>query len=184
MGQRIREARQAQGLSLRAVGDLAGVSQSFLSQVERGVASPSVSTLIRIADAIERPVASLLGGSDPSVRVVRANDRRQLSHPRRWWVDEFLTPPAARRLQVNLTMIEPGFEGDGPHTHESDEELVVVLEGVMTIDVAGDHFVLDEGDALLLDPRLPHTFTNPGTARARVMWIMTPPSYGAPASRS
>lgn len=183
MGQRIRDARQARGLSLRAVGDLAGVSQSFLSQVERGVASPSVSTLIRIADAVERPVASLLAGSDPSARVVRADDRRQLSHPGLWWVDEFLTPPAARRLQVNLTLIEPGFQGDEPHSHASDEELVVVLEGVMTIEVAGERFELNEGDALLLDPKLPHTFMNPGTTRARVLWIMTPPSYGAPPGR-
>jgi transcriptional regulator with XRE-family HTH domain len=183
MGQRIRESRQAKGLSLRAVAGVAGISQSFLSQVERGVASPSVSTLIRIADAVERPVASLLAGSDPSERIVRADDRRQLSHPRRWWVDEFLTPAAARRLQVNLTTIEPGFPGEPAHTHASDEELVIVLEGVMTIDVAGEHFELGEGDALLLDPTLPHNFANPGTIPARVLWIMTPPSYGAPAHR-
>jgi transcriptional regulator with XRE-family HTH domain len=177
LGQRIREARQAHGLSLKTVGEAAGVSQSFLSQVERGVASPSVSTLIRISNAVGRPVASLLAGSDPSARLMRAADRRKLVHTRRRWVDEFLTPPAARRLQANLTTIEPGFKGDQAHVHASEEECAIVLEGAVTIGVDGEEFELAEGDALLLDPRIPHTFANPGTERARVLWIMTPPSY-------
>jgi transcriptional regulator with XRE-family HTH domain len=177
LGQRIRDARRAQGLPLRAVSDAAGISQSFLSQVERGVASPSVAALIRIADAVGRPVASLLAGSDPSIRVVRAADRRRLVHPRKQWVDEFLTPPAARRLQINLTIIEPGFSAEQAHKHDSDEECVIVLEGQATIGVADEEFELGEGDALLLDPRLPHTFANPGPGHARVLWVMTPPSY-------
>jgi transcriptional regulator with XRE-family HTH domain len=177
LGQRIRDARQALGLSLRTVGDAAGISQSFLSQVERGVASPSVAALVRIADAVGRPVAALLAGSDPAQRLVRAADRRRLVHPRKRWVDEFLTPPAARRLQVNLTVIEPGFDSEQPHEHASDEECVIVLEGQARIGVNGEYFDLAEGDALLLDPRLPHSFANPGDVPARVLWIMTPPSY-------
>lgn len=177
LGRRIREARHAHGLSLRDVSEAAGVSQSFLSQVERGLASPSVAALIRIADAVERPVASLLAGSEPSKRLLRARDRRRLVGPRNQWTDDFLTPPAARRLQINLTVIEPGFAGEPARVHDSDEECVIVLEGQATIGVDGEPFELGEGDALVLDPRLPHTYANPGETRARLLWVMTPPSY-------
>jgi transcriptional regulator with XRE-family HTH domain len=176
-GKRIRSARQARGLSLRAVAESAGVSQSFLSQVERGVASPSVTSLIKIADAVDRPVAALLVGSDPADRVLRASERRTVSDLRQGWVDEFLTPPAARRLQINLTTVEPGGGEEEPHAHASDEECVIVMEGRVELIVGGERILLEQGDALLLDPTVPHGYVNPGRRRARVLWVMTPPSY-------
>lgn len=177
LGDRIRAARQARGLPLRAVADEAGVSQSFLSQVERGAASPSVKSLIKIADAVGSSVAALLVGSDPTNRILRASERRTVSDRRQGWVDEFLTPPAARRLQVNLTTVDPGGGEEDLHAHASEEECVIVMEGCIEVIVAGERIPLEEGDALLLDPTVPHGYVNSSGRRAQVLWVMTPPSY-------
>ena len=177
LGRRIRGARRERGRSLREIAEVAGVSESFLSQVERGVASPSVQSLRRIAAALSVPVVTLLAGPESSGRVVRAGERRRMLDRRGHWVDEFLTPISARRLQVNMTLIEPGFGEPEPYTHNSDEECVVVLEGRLEFETDGERYDLAEGDALLLDPRLPHAFTNPGPDQCRVLWVMTPPSW-------
>jgi len=55
LGQRIRDVRQKKKMTLRDAADAAGVSESFLSQVERGLANPSVASLRRIADAMREP---------------------------------------------------------------------------------------------------------------------------------
>ena len=66
LGQRIREVRQKKGMTLREAAVAADVSESFLSQVERGLANPSVASLRRIADAMGERVASFFVGEPPS----------------------------------------------------------------------------------------------------------------------
>ena len=178
LGRRVRSLRDEKGLPLRAVAEAAGVSESFLSQVERGLASPSVASLRRIAEALGESVGSFFEGPAVSGRVVRVRDRRRLIHPRRHWEDVLLTPPSAKRLQVILSTVEPE-SGSGPeaYTHDSDEECVLVLRGSLEFWVDEERFDLQEGDALVFESRLPHRNHNPGPGKAEVLWIITPPSY-------
>ena len=60
MGERLRSARQARGLSLRVLADRLGVSPSLISQIETGRANPSVSTLYAIADELDVSLDELL----------------------------------------------------------------------------------------------------------------------------
>jgi transcriptional regulator with XRE-family HTH domain len=178
LGTRIRALREDQGLSLRVVAESAGVSESFLSQVERGVANPSVASLRRIAEALGGSVASLFEGPSVGGRLVRTRDRRRLVHPHRQWEDMLLSPPGSRRLQVILSTIEPeGGSGDEPYSHDSDEECVIILKGRLRFWVGEEVYELVEGDSLSFESRLPHRNVNPGPAKAEVLWIITPPSY-------
>ncbi|MEO8477899.1 MAG: cupin domain-containing protein [Actinomycetota bacterium] len=179
LGARIRSLRERQGRPIRAVAEQAGVSESFLSQVERGVANPSVASLRSLAEALGATVASFFEeGREPIGHVVRAADRPKLIHPKRLWEDELLTPATARKLQVIMSVVEPGQgSGDQPYTHDSDEECVIVLEGRLAFWVAEDAYVLEAGDSILFESRVPHRNRNPGPEPAKVLWIATPPSY-------
>jgi transcriptional regulator with XRE-family HTH domain len=178
LGRRIRTLREREGLSLRAVAERAGVSESFVSQVERGVASPSVASLRRLAEALGGSVGAFFEGPSSADRVVRAGERRRLIHPRRQWEDVLLTPAGSRHLQVILSTIEPeAGSGDEPYAHDSDEECVIVLKGRMEFWVDEVRYELAEGDSLLFESRLPHRNVNPGPTKAEVLWIITPPSY-------
>lgn len=178
LGQRIREVRRKKGMTLRDAAVAAGVSESFLSQVERGLANPSVASLRRIADSMHEPVASFFVGEPPSGMVVRAKDRRRLVHPMGMLEDYLLTPPTARRLQIIYCVAGPG-EGAGHerYTHTADEECVVVLSGHLEVSIADETYALDAGDALLLDPKSPHGFSNPGPEPATMLWVQTPPLF-------
>lgn len=178
LGPRIRSLRQARRLTLREVSQRAGVTESFLSQVERDVTSPSIATVQRIARALDLSIAQLFAEEPETGRVVRREARRRVAYPGLKAVDEFLTSNMAGRLQVIMSTIEPGGgTGAEPYTHESDEEVVVVMAGVLDLWVGDEHYVLREGDAITFPSRLPHWNVNQGDTPATVLFCLTPPSF-------
>jgi transcriptional regulator with XRE-family HTH domain len=178
LGARIRALRQARHRTLREVAAQAGVTESFLSQVERDVTSPSIATVQRIARALDLSIAQLFAEEHVSGRVVRREARRRIAYPGLQAVDEFLTSNTAGRLQVILSTIEAGGgTGEEPYTHDSDEEVVVILAGVLDLWVGDEHYVLREGDAITFPSRLPHWNMNRGDVAVSALFCLTPPSY-------
>jgi transcriptional regulator with XRE-family HTH domain len=178
LGTRIRSLRQARRLTLRELSERAGVTESFLSQVEREVTSPSIASVQRIARGLDLSIAQLFAEEASTGRVVRREARRRVAYPGLNAVDEFLTTNVAGRLQLILSTIEPGGgTGEEPYTHDSDEEVVVVLAGVLDLWVGDEHYVLREGDAITFPSRMPHWNMNRGDAPASVLFCLTPPSF-------
>jgi transcriptional regulator with XRE-family HTH domain len=178
LGPRIRSLRQARHVTLRQLAERAGVTESFLSQVEREVTSPSIASVQRIARALDLGIAELFADGESRSRVVRQSDRRRISYPGLGATDEFLTAGSGGRLQLILTTIEPGGgTGDEAYTHESDEEVVVVLSGSLELWVADEHHRLDAGDSITYSSRLPHRNRNPGDGPAVILFCCTPPSF-------
>ena len=179
VGLTIHRLRTARGLSLKDLAARSGLTQSFLSQVERDLTSPSVASLRKVAQAFGVPLAALFQGpAAPSDRVVRRAERRQLVHPGKQWRDYLLTPNLKGKLQVILSVIEPGGgSGEEAYAHDSDEECVVILHGQLEFWVGTDRYLLEEGDSIVFESRIPHRNHNPGPQRTEVLWITTPPSY-------
>jgi transcriptional regulator with XRE-family HTH domain len=179
LGSTIRRLREERNLSLKEVALRSDLTPSFLSQVERNITSPSVASLRKVAQAFGVPLTALFQGpSIPENHVVRRKDRRQLIHPRRQWRDYLLTPNLTSKLQVILSVIEPGGgSGDEAYAHDSDEECVVILRGRLEFWVGSDWYLLEEGDSIVFESRIPHRNSNPGPDQAEVLWITTPPSY-------
>jgi transcriptional regulator with XRE-family HTH domain len=178
LGPRIRALRQARNITLRELAGRAGVTESFLSQVEREVTSPSIASVQRIARGLDLSIAELFTEDAPHGRIVRRSERRRLSYPGLRAVDEFLTSGLDGRMQVILSTIEPGGgTGDEPYAHDSDEEVVIVLSGRLELWVADEHHVLEEGDSVTYSSRLKHRNRNIGDTIAVVLFCLTPPSF-------
>jgi len=178
LGPRIRSLRHARHVTLRQLAEQAGVTESFLSQVEREVTSPSIASVQRIARALDLGIAELFADGEPQSRVVRRTERRRISYPGLHSVDEFLTAGSSARLQVILSTVQPGGgTGDEPYIHESDEEVVIVLSGSLELWVADEHHLLEEGDAIAYSSRLPHRNRNSGDGPAVILFCCTPPSF-------
>ena len=156
----------------------AGVTESFLSQVEREVTSPSIASVQRIARALDLAIAELFVEEAPLGRVVRREERRRIAYPGLGAVDEFLTSGLDGRLQVILSTIEPGGgTGDEPYAHDSDEEVVIVLEGRLELWVGDERHTLEAGDSVTYSSRLKHRNRNIGETTAVVLFCLTPPSF-------
>jgi transcriptional regulator with XRE-family HTH domain len=176
-GQRIRALRLRQNLTLVELSRRAGYTPGFISQVERDITNPSITSITRIAESLGVPVGTFLDRDNPKDPVVRRNERRRIMFFRRRAADYILTPSLAGHLQVIYTEVLPaGNSGPEPHTHESDEEFALVLRGRLRFWVGANQYLLDTGDSITFSSRIPHRWENAGRGKAAVLWAMTPPS--------
>ena len=178
VGERLRDIRRFRRATLKAIADRAGVSESFLSQVERGRASASIASLRRIAGALGVSVADLFEpGGPPEPRVLRSEDRPSLAFGilgRKL----LLTPRPLQHLEVFAGELDVGGStGAEAYAHGDSEELFVVLDGTVQLELGGAVFELGRGDSIDYRSSTPHRVTNIGEERAEVMWIISPPSY-------
>jgi len=178
LGGRIRQLRRTREATLREVANDAGVSESFLSQVERGVANPSMATLSRIADALSTNLSSLFVGSESAGGLVRAGTRKRMAHPVGSVEDYLVTPQSAKTMQIIYSVVAEG-EGSGsePYAHGAEEECVIVISGQLEVGVNDDRHLLRTGDALMFDPKSPHSYHNPGPGTTTSLWVTAPPVY-------
>jgi transcriptional regulator with XRE-family HTH domain len=178
VGERLRALRRFRRCTLRTVADRSGLSESFLSQVERGRSSASIASLRRIADALGVSMADLFdSGGLPAPHVLRRDERPALAFGvlgRKL----LLTPRPLHHLEVFVGELEVGGStGAQPYAHGDSEELFVVLSGSVQLELGGELFELERGDSIDYRSSTPHRVANVGEERAEVMWIISPPSY-------
>ncbi|HEX8744848.1 MAG TPA: helix-turn-helix domain-containing protein [Thermoleophilaceae bacterium] len=179
VGPRIRGLRESMGLSLRDLGERAGVSAPMLSQVERGETSPTLAVAQKIASGLELSLSQLLRlDESEGVTVIRRDQRRSGAARADGHAYELLTPELpGQRAEVSRHTLAPGAvtggEGDPPLHEAGSRETAVVLRGSVSLVCAGTAYDLAEGDSVTFDADLPHHFENPGRAEARFMAVVT-----------
>lgn len=177
VGPRLRQLRERKAMSARQVAELAGLTPAYLSRLENGRVSPTVTTLAKLVAAMGETMATLFSEpTGPHEPVVRRADRHLMRS--RGVLDSQVTPGWAKRLEVLESLVDPGQgSSDGLHTHAGDEECVLVLEGELDLFLGSERHHLEVGDSATFDSRLPHRWRNPSSEQARVLWIITPASY-------
>ena len=167
------------GLSLRDLGERAGVSAPMLSQVERGETSPTIAVAQRIATGLELSLSQLLRLDEAEGVTVIPRDRRRPGASRAaGHTYELLTPELpGQRAEVSRHTLKPGAAtggpGDPPLHEAGSRETAIVGAGRLRLTCAGVSYDLEEGDAVTFDADLPHHFENPGRGEARFMAVVT-----------
>jgi transcriptional regulator with XRE-family HTH domain len=178
VGVRLRAIRRMRRCTLRTVAERSGLSEGFLSQVERGRSNASIASLRRIADALGVSVSDLFEpDGPPRPRVLRRDDRPALTFGvlgRKL----LLTPKPLHHLEVFVGELgRGGSTGPEPYAHGDSEELFVVLSGSVELELGGELHRLEHGDSIDYRSSTPHRIVNVGDELAEVMWIISPPSY-------
>jgi transcriptional regulator with XRE-family HTH domain len=178
LGERLRAIRLLRRRTLKDVAAAAGVSESFVSQLERGRTGASVASLQRLAAALGIEVSDLFATDGlPRPRVLR-REARQLVVWGHLGRKALLTPKPFHSLEVVAAEFEPGGStGDEPYTHGDSEELLLVLGGRVHVQLGTDVYDLGVGDSVHYRSSTPHRVTNPGDEPAEVLFVISPPSY-------
>src|SRR5918911_573329 len=176
VGEGLRALRRFRRCTLRTIAERSGLSESFLSQVERGRSSASIASLRRIADALGVSIADLFEPDGlPGPRVLRRDERPALQFGilgRKL----LLTPRPLRHLEVFAGELEVGGStGAEAYAPGDSAALFVVLAGNVQLELGGDLHDLEQGDSIEYRSSTPHRVTNTGEERAEVMWIISPP---------
>jgi transcriptional regulator with XRE-family HTH domain len=172
IGSRVRELRAQRGLTLQALADMTGLSASLLSLVERGKTSPSIGTLVAVAHALEVHMGDLVPG-EGSIRespVVRRADQQVYSTPE-GVTRTVLRDDRVRGLEIAINEYSSGGRSATVATHHGGYEYGVVLEGVLTLELDGENFVLAAGDSIAYDSTRPHRISNEGAGIVRALWV-------------
>ena len=179
IGPRIRALREAMGLSLRDLGERAGVSAPMLSQVERGETSPTLATAGRIAHGLELSLSQLLRlDESDGVTVVRADQRLPGGARHQGHAYEVLTPALpGQRAEVSQHTLAPqaatGGPGDPPMHEPGSRETALVTAGQVKLVCDGVGYDLDTGDSVTFDADLAHHFENAGPAEAQFIAVVS-----------
>jgi transcriptional regulator with XRE-family HTH domain len=181
LGEQIRRLRLERGFTLEELAATSGCSLGSLSQLERGKGNPAFFTLVKVAHALDVPVARLLHVEHSTSPVVRRGEGRQLNpHPmsdESASTYELLTPDLDRALEVIRYEIPPGISTEAtPFVHRG-EEVGIVLAGVQEVHVNGVTYTLYPGDTISFQSSLPHWFRNPGDETLVGICICTPPTF-------
>jgi transcriptional regulator with XRE-family HTH domain len=193
MGDRLRQARKARGMSLRRLAEVLGVSPSLISQVETGRAKPSVNTLYAMAselgisldtllfmdttppspDAVVGPMGDAAEAILPHDPVQRAASRSsiRLGSGVVW---ERLTTESIRNVDFLHVTYEVGGESSPADAFQrhSGQEWGYVLSGTLTVRIGFDEFLLQPGDAITFDSATPHRLFNAGVVPATAVWFV------------
>ncbi|MGO9583378.1 MAG: cupin domain-containing protein [Acidimicrobiales bacterium] len=196
LGSRLRQARQAAHLGVRELARQLELSASLISQIELGRVVPSVSTLYALTTALGVSMDSLFGEGDGAAAgrpwssgqaprreregpareqtyIQRRDSRRsiELEQGVRW---ELLTPspePGAEFLEVTY----PVGGSSSPTNHairHNGRDYCLVLDGLLSVQIGFEEFLLSAGDSLAFDGTIPHRFWNDGTEPVRAVWFV------------
>ncbi|CAE6753257.1 MULTISPECIES: helix-turn-helix domain-containing protein [Paraburkholderia] len=174
LGSKIRSLRLRLKRTLEETATGAGISKPFLSQVERGLASPSITSLTGIANAlgvtvryfVERPSeersvcrgdqVSFFGFADSANRFARLTNLR-----------------GGCQLDPILVKMPPGQKRTEVATHAS-EECLYVIAGEVLLTLEGETFVLKAGDSAHYESKVPHSWENTAQIESVFLWVGTP----------
>ncbi|KKM11041.1 MerR family transcriptional regulator [Clostridiales bacterium PH28_bin88] len=177
LGDTIRRIRAEKNLSLRDLAEKTELTPSFLSQVERDLAEPSITSLRKIADALGVPIFYFLMDNEKPSPVVRKNERKALKMPESHLLYELLSPDLNRSMEVWMGKLDPGAVScDIPLSHPG-EECIVVLEGSMEIQLGEDTYILENGDSIYYFGAVPHKLKSVGEKQLVFISCITPPMF-------
>ncbi|MBN2117240.1 MAG: helix-turn-helix domain-containing protein [Anaerolineales bacterium] len=163
VGERLRELREARNISMRALAARSGLSANALSMIERGKASPSVSTLYKLADALGVSITTFFGAEIERKQVVflKANERTHVPFTR--GVFEGLGGEQfVGRLEPFLLTLESNANSGPRSISHTGHEFVFCLRGELEYQVERQVFQLSAGDSLLFAAHLKHRWKNVG----------------------
>jgi transcriptional regulator with XRE-family HTH domain len=175
VGQNIKRLRSRRNLSLEGLAKVSGVSRAMLGQIETGRSVPTINVVWKIACAFGVPFSTLIATQNAdAIRVIHAKEAKLLTSANGDFTSRALFPfDGERRTEFyELRLKGQGIDEAEPHALGTTENLVVV-KGKLDMEIAGQHRLLSQGDAILFLADQPHVYRNPGKEEMVAYLVMT-----------
>ena len=181
IGEALRVRRHELGWSLRDLADRLGCSPSLISQIERGRANPSVSTLYSIVQALDVSLDELLFNErrvtttdpPPGGPIQRGDERQRirLASGVLWERLTTVSEPGVEFLHVTYEVGGASSPEDAFQRH-AGHEWGYVLSGTLQVTIGFRQYLLEPGDAISLDSTTPHRLANVGDVPVHAIWFV------------
>lgn len=173
LGPKVRQLRRQKNLSLQQLAERSGMSAAAIHKIERSGMVPTITTLMKLAAALNRSVAYFVDEeqAEPAV-LVRADDRKAVFTSKERLDLAGISGPYGHFFMAGaIATIEPGADSGAKRMEHPGEELIFMLEGTFSFEVEGEEYLLRRGDALHFRTDRPHRWWNPSARPARAVWM-------------
>jgi transcriptional regulator with XRE-family HTH domain len=179
LGAKLREVRRRKGFTMKRVASTAGVSESLLSQIERDRVSPSIDTLIAVAEVLDVDLEYLFSDlkRNKPVEISRSGERTVIreagvAYHKLCGIGD---AGAEHAIEAVLLEVEPGCRSGHTEYGHPGRELGYLLSGEARLEYGTESYLLGAGDSVSFSSDIPHTLTNTGTQMLTAVWVNTPP---------
>lgn len=184
LGSNLRAVRLARSRTLAQVARAAGISESWLSQIERGHSVPSVEILYNLASALGLAFHDLFEAPrDSRLRPLAERDRPRINWGEGGAYKTLVTARPDTAADVFVGHFPPGSSTGSQYVHGESSEVLLVLSGSVTARIADQEFDMVAGSSLEYRSSTPHQVQNRGVSDASVLWVVSPPTGGSPTVR-
>lgn len=178
IGPKVKALRKQGNYSLQSLADRADVSAATIHKIEQNGMVPTITTLLKIAAALERPITFFVEDDEEDLPTVftAANGRKPIYTSHAGIDLAGITGPYGDFLVASAvaTVIPGASSGTKPMQH-TGEELVYMLSGHLQFEVSGVTYMLGRGDSLHFRTQQPHSWCNPGAKDAVAVWMALRP---------
>jgi len=179
IARKLKAYRLANRMTLKQLANEAGCTDAYLSQLERGLANPSITILKKVASALRMKVVDFF--VEPEIAendvVMREQERVNINFKEGEAKIQMLVRNIRdKRMQPFYTTIEPGGGSKGSYSHIG-EEFGIVLQGELEINLNGASYRLRKNESFYFSSQTPHSWGNPCKKRTVVIWVVSPPTW-------
>lgn len=174
IAEKIAMLRKQKGYTLKEMSEACGLSISFLSQIENGASSLAITSLKKIADALEVPITYFFDSHENHTYHVTKEDQTQ------WKLEgspyEFVRLSGSfpeRTLDPMIVIVPPKSTIGQKYSHLG-EEFVYVMEGVLEVQMEPTNYLVQAGESIHYPSTQPHSWYNPGEVTTRLLSVVTP----------
>lgn len=177
IGRKLKTTRLKNDMTIQELATRSRVSSNMISRIERGLTTPSVEILMKLATAFGMSINYFVEEAEKGMTVVHT--RRGEGEPIFFFEDKHQITSLTQGIRdpsfsVFYDTLEKGVRsGEGRMVH-TGEEFALVLRGRMEFDINADTFLLEEGDSLVFKASLPHRWRNLHDGQTVVMWVVSP----------
>ena len=179
LGRDLRALRKSRNITLSELALILGRSVGFISQIERGLSTPTINDLRLLAKALDVPVSWFFmfedGDDEEREFIVRSGSRRTLGTVEHGIVEELLSPDLGGSFEMFRTVLEPGSERSDLIFRKT-EEAGYIVSGLFDLWIEGQLFHLKAGDSFRFENKS-QRWRNPGNEKTVIIWVVSPPVY-------
>lgn len=177
IGEKIKSIRIKNALTQEELADRCELTKGFISQVERDLTSPSITTLIDILEGLGTNLKDFFSETVDEKIVFSNEDFFETENEELNYLIKWIIPNAQKNsMEPILIEIEAGGKTKEDTPHEG-EEFGYVINGWINLHIGDKKYKVKKGESFYFKANSNHYISNNGKVKANIIWVSTPPSF-------
>ncbi|MGN1398606.1 MAG: helix-turn-helix domain-containing protein [Erysipelotrichaceae bacterium] len=177
IGKRVKQLRVKNGLTLEDLASRTELTKGFLSQLERDLTSPSISTLEDIVEVLGVSLADFFK-EDINDKIVFTEQDYFVDEKEEMSITYLVTNSQKNEMEPIMLTLQPAGKSHEISPHKGQEFGYVLTGKISIINLENKTAnIVKKGETFYMKGDTNHQIVNKGNSVAKVLWISTPPIF-------